>query len=206
MMAGTDTPRLCDTMPALLDFVGSSLPPRRLKHSESVAALAARFCANWGIDPARGELAGYAHDMCRAKGDEELMAIARRDGAPVDGLCLAKPRLLHARAAAVLLRERFGVADEGVLEAVRCHTFGEAGMGDLAKIVYCADKVEPLRAHVDPAFRESLLRGTIDEMMLRVVEDGVRWLESEGRPVAGPTLALAGALSRALGRKGADGL
>jgi len=51
--------------------------------------------------------------------------------------------VLHARVGAEIARERYGVRDEAVLEAIRAHTLGGPALSDVAKVVFLADALEP---------------------------------------------------------------
>ena len=54
--------------------------------------------------------------------------------------------LLHGPLAAHWLRQRYGVEDSQVLEAVGWHTTARPGLGPLAKLVFLADKLDPEKA------------------------------------------------------------
>jgi nicotinate-nucleotide adenylyltransferase len=136
--------------------VRSLVSPSRFLHSRAVAALSWELCVRYGQDPDRGYLAGIAHDIAKSMDEDELKRFAKKDGKHISRLERKKPSLLHSRAGAVLLRERFGIMDEDVLAAVRDHTVGSLTMGPLEKIVYIADKIEPTRKS------EQLRRGASD--------------------------------------------
>jgi nicotinate-nucleotide adenylyltransferase len=123
------------------------LPPARFLHSRNVALTACALAARFGINEDDAFLAGIAHDMAKE---------------------LSTP-LEHGERAAVMLEASFGVTNQDVLEAVRWHTEGKAGMSDLAKIVYIADKVEPRRKTVDPRLRELCATAPLDALFLEIV-------------------------------------
>jgi nicotinate-nucleotide adenylyltransferase len=160
------------------EAVRSMVSPVRFLHSRNTAILARDLCLRYGLDPLAGYLAGIAHDMCKSLGEQELFALARAGGGGISKLEKKKPSLLHARAAAFLLRDRFGVKDEDVLEAVRFHTTGRAGMGLLAKLVYVADKIEPSREDLKPEFREWERYPDPDSLFAAVLDDAVAYLRS----------------------------
>ena len=161
-----------------------------------VAETAALLCKKYGVDEACGYFAGIAHDMCKDMGDDELLTLASRDGNEISALERARPSLLHGRAAAVQLANDFGVHDEDILEAVRCHTFGKAGMCALAKIIYAADKIEPGRAHMTVAYFNKLLTLELDELVKTVLDDNVAYLAKKGCEVAADTQAFLASLER----------
>ena len=53
--------------------------------------------------------------------------------------------LWHGPVGAMIARKEFGVTDEDMLNAIRFHTTGRAGMSPLEKLIYIADMIEPGR-------------------------------------------------------------
>jgi nicotinate-nucleotide adenylyltransferase len=168
----------------------SMLSPARFLHSRNVALLVRDICRQFGLDPQAGYLAGIAHDMCKSLPEEELLRLTKRDGRPVSQLEKKKPSLLHARAGAVLLRERFGVEDRDILDAIRLHTLADPEMGPLAKAVYIADKIEISREHVNAALRETGKYPSLDALFAAVLNDNVAYLRSRKLALSKGTLRL----------------
>ena len=150
----------------------------------------------YGLDASRGYLAGIAHDMCKDMSDEKIAALAREDGKAITELEAQKPSLLHGRAAALMLRRDFGVTDKDILQAVAVHTFGEAGMCSLSKVVYAADKIEPGRPQATKAYTDFLDRLSLDELVEKVLADGIAYLKKKGCAVAPESEKLLRSLNR----------
>jgi nicotinate-nucleotide adenylyltransferase len=166
------------------------LSPARFLHSRNVALLARDICRQFGLDTQAGYLAGIAHDMCKSLSEEELFRLTKRDGKPLSQLEKKKPSLLHARAGAVLLRERFGVEDRDILDAIRLHTLADPEMGPLAKAVFIADKTEISREHVNAALREIGAYPSLDALFAAVLNDNVAYLKSRKLALSKGTLRL----------------
>ncbi len=162
----------------------------RYEHSVRVAQMAEKLCQIHGLDPQRGYFAGLAHDICKEMKGELLISLATLDGEPVGKLERDKPGLLHGRAAASVLRNDFAVEEEDILEAVRLHTFGAPGMGNLAKVLYVADKVEPGRDYVTQGYLERVYAMALDEALLFVLEENVRDLRERGKKIAPASLQM----------------
>ncbi len=177
-------------------YVLAAVSEERYKHSVRVAQTCASLCKRFGLNEQIGFFAGIAHDMCKSMDDKMLMGMASRDGNPILKIEKAKPALLHGRAAAVLLREDWGVSDKDLLEAVANHTFGKAGMCDLAKLLYVADKIEPGREQVTPEYTERLMAMTIDGMTAAVVGESMEYLAGKGKKVAAETQAFYDSLKK----------
>jgi nicotinate-nucleotide adenylyltransferase len=105
-----------------------------------------------------------------------------------------KPALLHGKAGAILLRGKFGVEDEDILEAIRYHTTGKIGMGPLAQAVYVADKIETTRNGVKAEFRDFSRYAGLESLFSAVLEDTVAYLRSKQMDLSAGTLRLLDAI------------
>ncbi|MDR2484862.1 MAG: nicotinate (nicotinamide) nucleotide adenylyltransferase [Treponema sp.] len=176
--------------------VRSMVSSSRFFHSRNTALLSRDLCLRFGLDPLAGYLAGISHDICKSLEDEEIIALAKKDGEEISKLERKKPSLLHARAAAVMLQERFGMTNDDILEAVRLHTTGGITMGALAKIVYIADKIEISRVDVDPALRELGMTADLDRLFVAVLDETVGYLQSQELDISEGTLRLLEAMHK----------
>ena len=173
-----------DLITEMQQIVKKMIKPSRYEHSVRTAETAELLCDRNGVYGRVGYYAGIVHDMCKEFTDKEILAIVKEDGEPVSELENENKNLMHGRAAAVLLQKNFGETDESVLEAVRNHTFGMPGMCDLAKILYAADKIEPGRPHMSPELYDELVEKPLDDLVIRVLQDNIRYLNENGRGVA----------------------
>ena len=165
-------------------YVKKSVSEKRYSHSVRTAEMCRKLCALYGLDEKTGYFAGISHDMCKNFKPEQLLSLAQEDGADVSELERKKPSLLHGRAAAVLLKNDFGVTDSSVLEAVANHTFGKTGMCSLAKVLYAADKIEPGREHVTEDYLARLLALSLNGLVKAVLEENIDYLRKKGSAVA----------------------
>lgn len=152
----------------------------RYEHSVRVAEMCSLLCEKNGIDKDIGYMAGIGHDMCKDFSAEEMIALAGKDGNPVEDYEIKTYKLLHGRAAAVLMKEQFGVDDMQVLEAVTHHTSGFAGMCDLSKILFIADKIEPGRPQSTDEYRARLLAMPLNEMFKTVFTENYKYIKKKG--------------------------
>lgn len=162
------------------------LSPRRREHVMGVASYAEWLAMRFGEDPARARLAALGHDVAREWDEARIREWALSDGFGESPLERELPKLLHGRAAAVVLRDEYHVCDEEVLAAVRSHTLGDTGMTRLQKVLYCADYLEPQRAHVESEFRAQVEPLGLDAMLCACVDHNTR----RGHEPADPTLAM----------------
>ena len=127
------------------EYTRSVVSEKRYEHSMRTAHMLADLCRTYGLNPEKALVAGIAHDMCKNSPDNEMIALSRKDGKPVSELELSKPALLHGRAAAVLIQEKFNVTDPEIIDAIANHTFGSVDSCDFALLLFVADKIEPGR-------------------------------------------------------------
>ncbi|MBR5429072.1 MAG: bis(5'-nucleosyl)-tetraphosphatase (symmetrical) YqeK [Firmicutes bacterium] len=125
--------------------MNNTLSARRYAHCEAVAAYSVELARRWGVDEELAYAAGLLHDLMHCLAPEEYLSWALVYGVPCDRAALEDPQLLHGPLAAAVLEQDYYCDDPRLLEAVRCHTVPEPDMGDLAKIVYVADMLEPTR-------------------------------------------------------------
>jgi predicted HD superfamily hydrolase involved in NAD metabolism len=159
----------------------SSRPAGLLRHVERVLVEACDLAVRWDLDADRVELATWGHDLFRAHSPAEQLRLARDAGLPLDPVDEADPVLLHGPLAAVVLRERFAVTDNDVLDAVRDHTLGSPAMPLIAKVILVADKVEARKRKRTPLMRDirRLARRDLDLALLCWAD--WKWVEERRR-------------------------
>lgn len=123
----------------------AALNERRLLHSILVAWTARRLARAHGLDERHCELAGILHDCAKCMPLATLQRIAREHRLLLDKETLTNEALLHGPVGAVVAEVDYGVADTGILTAIRCHTTGRVGMLPVDMVLYLADKIEPGR-------------------------------------------------------------
>lgn len=161
-------------------FTQEHVKKSRYEHSIRVAETCARLCRMFALDDDVGYLAGVGHDMCKDFSDQELFDLAAKDGNPIIPYEKRNPALLHGRAAAVLMKEKFGIEDKDILEAVAYHTSGVMGMCDLSKCLFIADKIEPGRPQSTDEYRERLYKMNLDQMFYAVLYENYSYVLKKG--------------------------
>ncbi len=142
----------------------------RVRHVHGVVATADRIARSAGVDPLRARLAGWAHDLCREWDGDGLCSYVDRGHYPLTGTEQQNPVLCHGPAAATVLEKEYNLAEPDILEAVRWHSTGNAGLGPLARVLYAADYLEPGRRYTTEAFREYALGQSLSGMVKAVLD------------------------------------
>jgi len=171
-------------------FARERLSEKRYGHTLRVADTAESLAQVHGLDPGRARLAALLHDAARETEPEEFLRLAEEWGLSVGELERQSPKLLHGPVAAELARRELGVEDEEVLEAVRAHTVGRAGMGPLALVLYVADKIEPSRDYPSVGRIRELARRNLRAAAAEPLRRAVAHNEQRDRPIHPASLAM----------------
>lgn len=131
-----------------LYFIGkllNYLEEDRLMHSIATAELARLIALKNRLSFAdKAYVAGLLHDLgksFRVSKEMELDFMRKNFPEYVD----LPPFARHQFVGAHLAEQDFGIKDLEILDAIRYHCTGKAGMSPLGKIVYASDKIEPTR-------------------------------------------------------------
>ncbi len=150
-----------------------------MAHCQRTSQLCQELAQCWNENEGRTAWAGLVHDLARDYPEGELLFLAREYGIPVDPMEEITPVLLHGPVGAEILKRRWDVTDEEVLEAIRWHTSGNKDMGLLAKIVFLADKLEPGKARLYPHLKPvcDLVKKDLDRALLEFFNSQISYFE-----------------------------
>ena len=125
------------------------LTAKRYTHSLNVAAECRKLAEKYGEDPEKAYFAGLLHDICKELPEEEQRALVLESGYTVCREEMETRSLLHGIAGAYYIKKEFGIEDIDILNSVRFHTVGRAGMSRLEEIVYIGDLISAERDYKD---------------------------------------------------------
>ncbi|MCR4688334.1 MAG: bis(5'-nucleosyl)-tetraphosphatase (symmetrical) YqeK [Saccharofermentans sp.] len=162
------------------------LKEKRLLHTLNVGYLSCKLARRFGEDPGKALIAGALHDCAKELDIDYQRKLARS----YSGDIFEDKKLLHSPAGAVFAREKFGIEDEGILDAICYHTTGRGDMTKLEKIVYLADKIEPSRTYTDLTEIRKAALTDLDEAVRMTVRSVKTKFEEQGRDIHPYTLAM----------------
>lgn len=165
-------------------YLRDNLSQGRYEHSLSTANTCRILARMFSFDQDKAFFAGLVHDIAREYPEALQLEYAARDGKPISEVYRKFPLLLHGRAGAAVLEEKFGIGDTELLDAVRTHTTGDRNMSQLGKILFVADYIEPKRKHITPAFLKKLEKQSLDKMVRIVLLGTIGHLEKQGKIIA----------------------
>ena len=140
---------------------------KRYIHSLNVADSARELAKKYGADEEKAYFAGLVHDIMKNASEEEQLQIMEKGGIILSRTEKINKKLWHAMAGECYLRIEKGITDEDILNAVRYHTTGRAGMSLLEKVVYIADYISVERDYDDvDVMRDLSMNKGLDEAAL----------------------------------------
>jgi len=171
-------------------IIRSRLGDYRFHHSLCVAEEARRLALRYGADPDKAYTAGILHDIMKDADRAAQQTILSDYGVELDPIEQHSPTLWHARTGAVFLQHILGIEDTDILQAVRYHTTGRAGMTLLEKVLFVADFTSADRDYPDVDVMRRLADQSLTEAMRYGVDYTIRDLMDKGREVHPDTVAL----------------
>ena len=130
--------------PPYAEKMRSHMSAKRYQHSLGVRDTAVHLARLHGASMQKASVAGMLHDCAKCMPLGQLKAIARRYKAD-NNQTYQTNALLHGPVGAEIARVTYKITDKDVLNAIRWHTVGRAGMSRLELCVYVADAIEPNR-------------------------------------------------------------
>ncbi|PTX64810.1 putative HD superfamily hydrolase involved in NAD metabolism [Melghirimyces profundicolus] len=172
----------------LAEAVRQELPKTRWEHTLRVVDTALELADRFGADREKVDLAALLHDFCKFWPEKRMEKVIRDRDLPRD-LLEHNVELWHAFVGAEAVRDRFGIEDGEILDAIRYHTSGRPHMSLLDKIILLADYIEPGRKFPGVEEVRQLAREDLDKAVLKSLDNTLVFLIHRGQKVYPLTLA-----------------
>jgi nicotinate-nucleotide adenylyltransferase len=161
-------------------FLKERLSAKRYGHSLNVAVECRKLAEKYGEDPDKAYFAGLLHDICKELPDDEQKELVINSGFTYCREELETKSLWHAVAGAGFVKKEFGVEDIDILNAIRFHTVGRAGMSRLEEIVYLGDLISADRDYKDVDRMRKLAYTSLNEAMLEAFAFSMKSVVKKG--------------------------
>ncbi|MBR0596652.1 bis(5'-nucleosyl)-tetraphosphatase (symmetrical) YqeK [Clostridiales bacterium BAD-6] len=170
-MQGTDN----TTIKKMID---EQLSEKRRIHTYAVAEEAKALANRYGADPEKAETAALFHDFFRGISEQELNDYVLQLGFKTE--LLNNNNLAHGKIAAYMMKEKYHITDEDVINAVSYHTTGRPHMSNLEKIIFLADAIEPNRKYPGVEELRKLAYQDLDRACMLSLERSIDYVRSRG--------------------------
>lgn len=162
------------------NYVKETIKGSRYSHTLGVVETAKELAKINGEDIQKAELAALIHDVAKYIPVEEQVKILEEHGYELDEITLKSPQVLHGFVGAIVAKEKFGIEDEMVLDAVKYHTLAKRDMSTLEKIIYIADYIEPGRDFPGVEELREITREDLDKGVLKGLENTILFVVKQG--------------------------
>ncbi|UQZ86940.1 putative nicotinate-nucleotide adenylyltransferase [Paenibacillus konkukensis] len=166
----------------LMESVKAQMPSKRWEHTLGVMETAVMLARRYGCDPEKAYLAAILHDVCKYWPVKDQGDVIRDNGLSADLLDYDK-ELWHAAAGAFVAKRDYGIDDEEILDAIRYHTSGRAGMSLLEKVVCLADYIEPGRDFPGVNNIREIAEHSVEKALIAGFDGTIRFLLDKGKKV-----------------------
>lgn len=162
-------------------WLSKILSKKRFAHVLSVVKEADYLARKNGADVEKCRLAALLHDCAKEMPLEEMQEICRREKfVDLSEQDLENGEILHGFVASVYVKEKFGIEDKEILEAICYHTVGKVGMSLIGKIVYIADAIEETRNYPNVVAIRENTHENLELGILMEIEHKLEYLSSIG--------------------------
>lgn len=165
-------------MDSIHEYIENNLNEKRRAHVYGVVETAKKLAEKYGCDIEKAETAALYHDMFRSTPVEVLNMYVRQLG--LDPAYIDNANLAHGPVAAIIMKRDYGIDDQELLDAVRYHTTGRAGMSTLEKVVYLADAIEPGRNYPTVDEARKIAENSLDDACLFSMERSINYIRERG--------------------------
>ncbi|MCL2400498.1 MAG: nicotinate-nucleotide adenylyltransferase, partial [Defluviitaleaceae bacterium] len=130
---------------SLHQAVADKLSEKRYRHTLGVIETAVILAYLHNVNLKKAYLAALLHDYAKEFSEEEKRSLCKEFAITLDTVQNQNIGLMHGQLGSEFAGRIFGIDDTEILEAIRHHTTGRAGMGKLEQIIKIADNTEPNR-------------------------------------------------------------
>lgn len=161
-----------------------ALEEKRFEHTLGVAYTATNLAFVYDYDDKKAFVAGLLHDCAKCLSHEKRLLVCEKNRLEITTVEEENPVLLHAKVGAFFAKEKYGIYDLDILDAIRYHTTGRPDMGLLEKIIYVADYIEPHRKKL-PRLSEirKIAFEDLDRAIYMILENSLKYLEKGGSKI-----------------------
>lgn len=155
-----------------------ALEEKRFEHTLGVAYTAANLAFVYEYDEKKAFVAGLLHDSAKCLSHQKRLGICKKNNIDISVIEEENPVLLHAKVGAFFAKEKYGVCDTEILDAICYHTTGRPQMGLLEKIIYVADYIEPHRKKLPRLSKiRKIAFEDLDMAIYMILENSLSYLE-----------------------------
>ena len=150
------------------------LPPERLTHTLGVCETAIELAKQYHEDIEDAAIAALLHDVAKYESKDVMKQMLIKH--QMMSYLSHSEQIWHAPVGAIIAKERFGIVNQNILNAIRYHTTGRVGMSPLERIIFLADYIEPARQQPGVERIRELAKTSLDMAVAQTLLDTMAYL------------------------------
>ena len=170
------------------EILKKNLTEKRYNHSVNVSKKAVYLAKKYGANMKKVEIAGLLHDITKQTDEKEQLQLISDAGMKLSAFEFDDKKLWHAISGAAYLKTKLKIDDEDILNAVKFHTTGRAGMSLQEKIVFVADMISDDRTSVESAEVKKTAEESLDKAVCLTARFSIEMLMEKNMTIAPNTL------------------
>lgn len=165
----------------ILKFLQKNLTAKRYHHTLGVAYTASALAMCNGVNLKDAERAGLLHDCAKYMSDKKSLSFCKKNNINISEVEKRNPFLIHGKIGAFMAKNKFGINNNDIINAIHNHTTGRPNMTVLEKIIFISDYIEPSRK-VQPNLEEirKLAFKDLDASLIWILKDTLEYLSNKG--------------------------
>jgi len=165
-----------------LSAIKPRMPEKRYIHTIGVMETAISLAVKYGEDSTAAETAAILHDIAKYADEDWMRQMVKENGLDAR-LAEWGSEILHGPVGAWIAETEFNITNEDILNSIRFHTTGRAGMSKLEKIIYIADMIEPNRKFDGVEHLRKSASEDLDLAMKACICHSIRFLVNTEQPI-----------------------
>ncbi|BED92673.1 MAG: bis(5'-nucleosyl)-tetraphosphatase (symmetrical) YqeK [Candidatus Paraimprobicoccus trichonymphae] len=121
------------------NIIKSRMSEKRFTHCVNVSERAVELALQYGANTNKARIAGALHDITKENSYGYHMNIIKKYRLPINKNDIISKGVLHSITGSVYAEKILRIRDRDILNSIRFHTTGRAGMSPLEKVVFVAD-------------------------------------------------------------------
>lgn len=168
----------------IIEDLSKILKPKRFTHTLSVnkTALKINKKHNLGLDEDKIQYAALLHDCAKGVEGKYFEEYKEKYSLQYEKV-FEIPAIAHAILGEIVAKERYGVNDLEVLDAIRWHTTGKENMTLLNKVLCAADFIEPGRDFEHANIARKKVKKDFDDGLFYLFDVQIKHLEESGQDI-----------------------
>lgn len=149
-----------------IEVIRPKMGEKRFAHSVNVAKAAVVLAEKYGADVDKAYTAGILHDITKEFSPEKQLQIINDGGIILDNIQKHAQKLWHSISGSIYIQTELGINDSDIINAIKYHTTGRAGMSLLEKVIFIADFISAERTYTGVQIMREKAQVSLEEAMI----------------------------------------